>query len=99
MNIVELMKQIQRIKSNLEELQEEMKNREFLGEAGAGLVRVVINGALDVISVEISEEAMEDKKALEVLVRVAFQDALNKFKESGESIFKGLFPFKFGGLS
>lgn len=91
MNIMELMKQIQRIKANLEDMKEDIKSREFVGEAGGGMVRVIINGSLEVVSVEIDDSIIKDKETLEILVKSAINDALEKFRESSESIFKSLF--------
>lgn len=91
MNIMELMKQIQRIKANLEDMKEDIKNREFVGEAGGGMVKVVIKGSLEVASVEIDNSVIKDRETLELLVKLAINDALVKFREGSESLFKSLF--------
>ncbi len=91
MNIMELMKQIQRIKANLEDMKEDIKNREFVGEAGGGMVKVVIKGSLEVASVEIDDSVIKDRETLELLVKLAINDALVKFREGSESLFKSLF--------
>ncbi len=51
------------------------------GQAGGGLVRVVATGAGLIESIEISDQAYEDKAMVEDLVRAASNDALRKAKE------------------
>jgi len=50
-------------------------------QAGGGLVKVVANGAMQVVSVSISEDAMDDRELLEDLVRAATSDALRQAQD------------------
>ena len=43
-NLAGLMKQAQQMQSKMEEMQEALTRLEMTGEAGAGLVRVTLNG-------------------------------------------------------
>lgn len=59
------------------------------GEAG-GLVKVVVTGDNQVVSVSIAEAAMDDREMLEDLVRAATGEALRKVKEELASSLQGL---------
>ena len=43
-NLAGLMKQAQQMQSKMQEMQEQLTRLEMTGEAGAGLVRVTLNG-------------------------------------------------------
>jgi DNA-binding YbaB/EbfC family protein len=65
----------------LEQLKEEAANTEATGAAGGGAVTVVATSST-VLSVSISDAAMEDKELLEDLVRAATNDAIRKAQEA-----------------
>ena len=74
-----LMKQAQEMQANMEKAQQEMANMEVLGESGAGMVKVTMNGRHDVRRVEIDPSLMEeDKEMLEDLMAAAVNDAVRK---------------------
>ena len=60
------------------------------GEAGGGLVKVVVTGDNQVVSVSIAEGAMEDREMLEDLVRAATGEALRKVKDEMAKGLQGL---------
>jgi nucleoid-associated protein EbfC len=81
MNIGDLMKQAQQMQSNMQKMQEDLANLEVKGEAGAGLISVVMNGRHDVKRVSIDESLMnEDKEMLEDLLAAAVNDAVRKIE-------------------
>ena len=51
------------------------------GTAGNGLVKVVVTGDHQVVSVSIDEAAMDDRELLEDLVRAATAEAMRKARE------------------
>ena len=51
------------------------------GEAGGGLVKVVLTGDYQVDTIEIAEGAMQDRELLEDLVRAATAESLRKVQE------------------
>jgi len=61
-------------------LKEELAEKEVEGSAGGGMVRVVVNGRQEVISVVIEPAALEDREMLEDLVTAAVNDAMRKSK-------------------
>jgi DNA-binding YbaB/EbfC family protein len=79
MNINDLMKQAQDMQSKMQKMQDDMANAEVKGEAGAGLVSVVMTGRHDVKRVHIDESLMkEEKEMLEDLLAAAVNDAVRK---------------------
>lgn len=75
----DLMKQAQEMQANMQKMQEELAKAEVKGEAGAGLVSVIMNGRHDVKRVSIDDSLMtEDKEMLEDLLAAAVNDAVRK---------------------
>lgn len=80
----DLMKQAQEMQANMQKMQEQLASAEVKGEAGAGLVAVVMTGRHDVKSVHIDDSLMsEDKEMLEDLLAAAVNDAVRKVESSG----------------
>ena len=75
----DLMKQAQEMQGKMQRMQEELANAEVKGEAGAGLVTVVMTGRHDVKRVSIDDSLLsEDKEMLEDLLAAAVNDAVRK---------------------
>ncbi|HMW73800.1 MAG TPA: YbaB/EbfC family nucleoid-associated protein [Cellvibrionaceae bacterium] len=86
MGLGDLMKQAQAMQEKMQSMQEEMANREVEGQAGAGLVKVVMTGRHDVRSVSIDPSVMsEDKEVLEDLLAAAVNDAVRRIEELNKS--------------
>ena len=83
-----LMKQAQRMQEELKRAQDEIAAQEVIGEAGAGLVKVTMNGRHDVKAVKIAPELLQDDVTmLEDLLAAAVNDAVRKVeKVSGEKM-------------
>ncbi len=82
MNPMDLFKNIQELQSQMSGMQDKMKNIFAAGTSGGDMVRITINGAMEVTEVHISPEAVdpEDIRMLEDLVLAAFTDANIKIK-------------------
>jgi DNA-binding YbaB/EbfC family protein len=79
--IGDLMKQAQQMQANMQKMQQDLANAEVKGEAGAGLVSVVMTGRHDVKHVTIDDSLMsEDKEMLEDLLAAAVNDAVRKIE-------------------
>lgn len=78
----DLFKQAQAAQSKMAEAQEEMKVATVTGEAGAGMVKVTLNGCYEALRVEIDAEAIGDdfsgdkRAVVEELVAAAFNDGV-----------------------
>lgn len=78
-----LMKQAQEMQEKMQKAQEEVAKAEVEGSAGAGMVKVVMNGRHDVTSVTLDPSVMEeDKEFLEDLLAAAVNDAVRKVDAS-----------------
>jgi DNA-binding YbaB/EbfC family protein len=74
-----LMKQAQLMQENMKKLQEQLAQMEIEGQAGSGLVKVVMTGRHEVRRVTIDPKLLaEDKDMLEDLVAAAVNDAARK---------------------
>ncbi len=78
MNMNNLMKQAQQMQAKLAMLQNELNDREVEASAGGGAVKVKVNGKQQVLSIEISKEAVDpnDVATLEELVLTAVNSGL-----------------------
>lgn len=78
-----LMKQARQMQDKMARLQEEMAGRTVEASAGGGMVRVVANGAGEVMSVKIDPQAVDpdDVEMLEDLVRAACNEASRKGRD------------------
>ena len=92
-----LLQQAQQMQEKMKKAQEEAANVEVTGEAGAGLVKVVMNGRHDVKNVSLDPSLMsEDKEMLEDLLAAAVNDAVRRVESSQKDMMKGMtdgFPF------
>ena len=79
-SISDLMKQASRMQEQMQEMQARLATIEIEGVAGAGLVRVVLNGKGEMrrIAVDPSLLAASEKEVLEDLVVAAHNDAKAK---------------------
>jgi nucleoid-associated protein EbfC len=81
-NPFELMKNFKNIQSKMTEMQAKLDTILVTGSAGGGMVSIVLNGKLEMISVAIAPEVFsEDRSMLEDLFRAAYSDASVKIKE------------------
>jgi len=75
----EAFKKAQQVQEGAKKLQEELEVMEILGEAGGGLVKVVVSGNQEPRRVEISPDALaEGADILSDLVAAAMKDAYEK---------------------
>lgn len=78
----DLMKQAQQMQANMQKMQEDLAKAEVKGEAGAGLVSVIMTGRHDVKRVSIDSSLLsEDKEMLEDLLAAAVNDAVRKVEQ------------------
>jgi hypothetical protein len=80
-----LMKQAQQMQASMQQAQEELANIEVTGEAGGGLVKIVMTGRHDVKRVRIDDSLMQDDKdMLEDLLAAAVNDAVRKVESTNQ---------------
>jgi DNA-binding YbaB/EbfC family protein len=80
-----LMKQAQAMQDNMKKMQDQLASIEVEGQAGAGMVKVVMTCKNDVKRVTIDPSLLgEDKDMLEDLVAAAFNDAVRKAEATSQ---------------
>lgn len=90
-DLSELMQQAQNMQAELKKAQDELAMAEVQGEAGAGLVRVVMTGQHDIKRVSIDDSVLsEDKEVLEDLLAAAVNDAVRKVEARNRDAMSGL---------
>ena len=79
-NLAGMMKQAQQMQSKMQEMQTKLEAMEFTGEAGAGLVKVTMNGKSDMRKIKIDPKIVDpaDTEMLEDLILAATRDARAK---------------------
>ena len=86
-NLAGLMKQAQQMQSKMEEMQESLARLEMTGEAGAGLVRVTLNGKFEMRSIRIDPKVVDpaDTEMLQDLIAAAHKAAKEKVAAAAEA--------------
>ncbi len=93
--LADAFKKAQQVQEGAKKLQEELEQMEISGEAGGGLVKVILSGNQEPRRVEISPDALtEGAEVLADLVTAAMKDAYNKstmtMRERMEELTSGL---------
>lgn len=87
----DFMKQAQAMQEQMQKVQAEIAGLEVIGESGAGLVKVVMNGRHEVARVDIDASLMgEDKEVLEDLVAAACNNAVHKVEAAQQEKMAGM---------
>jgi DNA-binding YbaB/EbfC family protein len=78
-----MMKQAQKLQSQMFKMQEEMAAKTVEATSGGGMVKAVANGRQQILSIQIEKEVIdpEDVDMLQDLIIAAVNDALNKSQE------------------
>ena len=78
-----MMKQAQKLQSQMMKLQEELADKTVESSSGGGMVTVVANGRQQIVSIQIEDEVVDpdDVEMLQDLVLAAVNDALTKAQE------------------
>jgi len=78
-----MMKQAQKLQSQMMKLQEELADKTVESSSGGGMVTVVANGRQQIVSIQIESEVVDpdDVEMLQDLVLAAVNDALAKAQE------------------
>jgi hypothetical protein len=87
-----LLKQAQKMQSQVMKAQEDFKKQEVEGTAGGGMVTLKLNGANDLLSIKINPEVVDpqDIEMLEDLIVAAYASAQEKIKALSDSTFGSL---------
>ena len=90
-DIAGLMQQAKKMQEQMQKAQGELALLECTGEAGAGLVKVIINGKHEVKNVDIDPSLLaEDKEIIEDLIAAAMNAAVKKVAENNKNQLSGM---------
>lgn len=83
MNQQKLMKQMQKMQDDMARVQDELTRETVSASAGGGAVTATVTGALELVSVEISPEAVdpEDVEMLQDVIVAAVNEAMRAAQE------------------
>ena len=98
LNMNDMMKQVQKMQSDMAKVQSELENKTVTEESGGGMVKATANGKKEIVSLIIDEEIAKngDKEMLEDLVVAAVNKALQTTGKMAEdelgAVTKGMLP-------
>ena len=92
-----MMKRIQQMQADMENVQQEVEATEFTASAGGGAVEVLVNGSHEILSIKIQPDVVdpEEIEMLEDLLIAALNESIKKANDAME---QGIERAK-GGLS
>lgn len=81
--ITHLMKMLPKIKEEMEKFQQQLGQITAEGDAGGGMVKVKVNGKMEILAVHLTDDALKlnDREMLEELIRAATNQALTKVRQ------------------
>jgi DNA-binding YbaB/EbfC family protein len=81
--IASMMRNLPKIKEEMEQLQERLAHVVAEGDAGAGMVKVRFNGRMEMISCVLGEEALKlnDRELLEDMIKAAVNQGLGRARQ------------------
>ena len=86
-NMNQLMKQAQKMQKQMEETTKALEESTYEATAGGGVVKVVVSGKKEVVSLHLEEEVVDpdDIEMLEDLIMAATNEALRKCEEESQA--------------
>jgi len=97
-NLQGMLQQVQKMQQEMQKVQADLVNKTVSEEAGGGMIRATVNGARELISLDIDPQVIskEEKEILEDLVVAAVNKALNSAAKMAEEelakVTKGMIP-------
>lgn len=85
-NMQQMIKQAKKMQEQLSRVQEELALKTLEAESGGGMVKAVVSGKQELVSLVIEQEALEqgDKEMLEDLIVAAVNEGLRRSREMME---------------
>jgi hypothetical protein len=82
-NLGNIMKQAKKMQERMGQLQQELEMRTIEAQAGGGMVKVVVNGKFEIISLKIEKDVVnpEDVEMLQDLIAAAVNEGIRKAQE------------------
>ncbi len=82
-NFGNIMKQAKKMQEQIGQLQQELETKTIEAQAGGGMVRVVVNGKFNIVSMKIEKDVVnpEDIEMLQDLIAAAINEGIRKAQE------------------
>ncbi|MRR15933.1 MAG: YbaB/EbfC family nucleoid-associated protein [Deltaproteobacteria bacterium] len=86
-NIGNIMKQAKKMQEKMGRLQQELETRTIEAQSGGGMVKVLVNGKFEIVSLKIEKEVVnpEDVEMLQDLIAAAVNEGIRKSQEMASS--------------
>jgi len=107
-DMMKMMGKVKEMQAKMKEAQDNLAYIKETGEAGAGLIKAVVNGKKEVVSIDIDESLMtsDDREMLQDLTVAAINNAMAKadisakeeIKKSTEGIMPNIPGMDFGNM-
>ena len=92
MNINKLLKEAQKMQSDMQKSQKEIQEKTFESVAGGGAVTARMNGKRELLEINVAEELLDkdEKEMLQDILMVCINDLLRKIDEEEQEMTKGM---------
>lgn len=86
-NMQNMVKQAQKMRDEITQLQDDIENRSFTATTGGGAIEIVMNGRKEVQSLTISPDVVDkdDVEMLQDLIISAVNECVNQIEETSEN--------------
>jgi len=86
-NIGNIMKQAKKMQEKIGRLQAELETKTIEAQSGGGMVRVIVNGKFEIVSLKIEKDVVnpEDIEMLQDLITAAVNEGIRKSQEMASS--------------
>ena len=86
-NLGNIMKQAKKMQERIGQLQQELESRTIEAQAGGGMVKVVVNGKFEIVSLKIEKEVVnpDDVEMLQDLIAAAVNEGVRRAQEMASS--------------
>ena len=92
MNINKLLKEAQKMQSDMQKSQKEIQEKTFESVAGGGAVTARMNGKRELLEINVAEELLDkdEKEMLQDVLMACINDLLRKIDEEEQEMTKGM---------
>jgi hypothetical protein len=99
-DLMKLIREAEKLQEKVSSRQDELAAKHYEAETGGGMVRATVNGVLEVVSIQVEKEALDNLGLASTieLVTAAVNEAIKRARESAKGDIMGLFQDMAGGL-